>query len=41
MVAEGTYSLTVGLSQGKRHHAFASAMIALAGGKTEVLWRAP
>ncbi|MFM9967587.1 MAG: M24 family metallopeptidase [Burkholderiales bacterium] len=41
MVAEGTYSLTVGLSQGKNHHAFASAMISLADGKTAVLWRAP
>lgn len=41
MVAEGTYSLTVGLSQGKRHHAFSSAMIALTGGQTEVLWKAP
>ena len=41
MVAEGTYSLTVGLSRGKLQHAFASAMISLAGGKTEVLWRAP
>ena len=40
MVAEGTYSLNVGLSQGKRNHAFASAMIALEGGKTEVLWKA-
>lgn len=40
MVTEGIYSLTVGLSQGKRHHAFASAMISLAGGKTEVLWKA-
>ena len=39
MVAEGTYSLTVGLSQGQRHHAFASAMISLAGGNTEVLWK--
>jgi Xaa-Pro aminopeptidase len=41
MVAEGTYSLTVGLSQGKQQHALTSAMISLAGGKTEVLWRAP
>jgi len=41
MVAEGTYSLTVGLSRGTLQHAFASAMISLAGGKTEVLWRAP
>lgn len=40
MVAEGTYSLTVGLSQGKRRHVFASAMISLAGGKTEILWKA-
>lgn len=41
MVAEGTYSLTVGLSKGKSQHAFASAMISLAAGKTEVLWKAP
>ena len=39
MVAEGTYSLTVGLSKGKSQHAFASAMIALTDGNTEVLWK--
>jgi len=41
MVEDGAYSLTVGLSQGRRTHALTSAMVVLNARAAEVLWRAP
>ncbi len=41
MVEDGTYSLRVGLSEGRRNHALVSAMVALGAHGTEILWRAP
>lgn len=41
MEQDGVYSLTVGLSEGRRNHALSSAMVALEDGRAEVLWRAP
>lgn len=40
MVEDGTYALTVGLSAGRRSHAFTSAMLALGPVGAEILWRA-
>ena len=40
MVEDGTYSLRVGLSEGRRNHALVSAMVALGAGGPEILWRA-
>ncbi len=41
MIENGTYSLTVGLSEGRRNHALTSAMVALGPDGAEVLWRMP
>jgi len=41
MVEDGTYSLTVGLSDGRRNHALTSAMVVIGAGGAEILWRAP
>ena len=41
MVEDGTYSLRVGLSEGRRNHALVSAMVTLGAGGAEILWRAP
>lgn len=41
MVEDGTYSLTVGLSEGRRNHALSSAMVVLGASAAEILWRAP
>ena len=41
MVANGVYALTVGLSQGRRNHAFTSALVAVGARGAEILWRAP
>ncbi len=40
MVEGGVYSLSVGLSRGRRAHALTSAMIALGAERAEVLWAA-
>jgi len=41
MLEDGTYSLTVGLSDGRRSHALSSAMVMVGTSAAEVLWRAP
>lgn len=41
MAENGVYSLTVGLSEGKRNHALTSAMVAVGAGGAELLWQAP
>ncbi len=41
MVEDGTYSLRVGLSQGRSTHALVSAMVGMGAGGAEILWKAP